>query len=168
MKLYRPKGQRNEYVLKEDYAELHVLDEYGNTKQIAIIDKTDIPRLKQYSFRTHNNGYISTCEKGKTRYLHQIVYGEIKDGFEIDHINRNKLDNRKNNLRQCKHIDNTHNRLKENKYNQQGITKLKRLKSKPYHVRVGNKHIGYYATIEEATEARIKAEKEIYKEYAAI
>ena len=168
MGIYRPIGKRNEYVIKEDYAELYILDKYGNIKQVAIIDIEDIERLKQYSFRTHNKGYISTSIKGKTKYLHQIIYGSIRDGFEIDHINRNKLDNRKSNLRECTHIDNTHNRIKENKYTQQGITKLKRLKKKLYHVRVANKHIGYYATIEEAVQARIKAEKEIYKEFATV
>lgn len=168
MGIYRPIGKRNEYVIKEDYAELYILDKYSNIKQVAIIDIEDIERLKQYSFRTHNKGYISTSIKGKTKYLHQIIYGNRRDGFEIDHINRNKLDNRKSNLRECTHIDNTHNRIKENKYTQQGITKLKRLKKKPYHVRVANKHIGYYATIEEAVQARIKAEKEIYKEFATV
>lgn len=165
---YRPVGKRNDYIIKKEYAELHILDKYSNIKQIVLIDVEDVDKLKQYSFRTHNKGYISTSIKGKTKYLHQIVYGNLEEGFEIDHINRNKSDNRKCNLRKCKHIDNTHNRVKENKYTQQGITKLKRLKTKPYHVRVANKHIGYYATIEEAVQARVKAEKEIYKEYATV
>ena len=168
MESYKPIGKRNEYLTRGDYAELHILDKYGNIKQVALIDIEDIEKLKQYSFRTHNKGYISTSIKGKTKYLHQIIYGNVEEGFEIDHINRNKLDNRKCNLRKCKHIDNTHNRVKANKYRQQGITKLKRLKTKPYHVRVANKHIGYYATIEEATQARIKAEKEMYKDFATV
>lgn len=168
MNTYRPIGKRNDYIIKENYAELHIVDKYNNIKQIAIIDTDDVEKLKQYSFRVHNKGYISTSIKGKTKYLHQIIYGRIREGFEIDHINRNKLDNRKNNLRECRHIDNTHNRIKENKYTQQGVTKLKRLKKKPYHVRVANKHIGYYATIEEAAQARIKAEKELYKEFATV
>lgn len=168
MKDYRPIGKRNKYIIKEDYAELHILDKYGDIKQIAIIDIKDVEMLKQYSFRTHNKGYISTSIKGKTKYLHQIIFGNTKEGFEIDHINRDKLDNRKSNLRECKHIDNTHNRIKENKYTQQGITKIERLKKKPYHVRVANKHIGYYASIEEARKARIKAEKEMYKEFATV
>lgn len=160
--------ERNLYIVKEEHSELHILDKYGKIKAIVLIDTEDIDKLKEYCFRMHNKGYISTSIKGKTKYLHQIVCGEIKEGFEIDHINRNKLDNRKCNLRKCKHIDNTHNRVKENKYTQQGITKLKRLKTKPYHVRIANKHIGYYATIEEAIQARVKAEKEMYKDFATV
>ena len=160
--------ERNLYISKERHSELHILDKYKKIKAIVLIDTEDVGKLKEYCFRMHNKGYITTSIKGKTKYLHQIVYGNLKEGFEIDHINRNKLDNRKCNLRQCKHIDNTHNRIKENKYTQQGITKLKRLKTKPYHVRVANIHIGYYATIEEAVQARVKAEKEIYKEYATV
>lgn len=160
--------ERNLYIVKENHSELHILDKYGKIKAIVLIDTEDIDNLKKYCFRMHNKGYISTSIKGKTKYSHQIICGEIKEGFEIDHINRNKLDNRKCNLRKCKRIDNTHNRLKENKYTQQGITKLKRLKTKPYHVRVANKHIGYYATIEEAVQARVEAEREIYKEFSTV
>ncbi|MEE0865522.1 MAG: HNH endonuclease signature motif containing protein [Clostridia bacterium] len=160
--------ERNLYISKEKHSELHILDKYKKTKAIVLIDSEDVDKLKEYCFRMHNKGYISTSIKGKTKYLHQIVYGKIEEGFEIDHINRNKLDNRKCNLRKCKHIDNAHNRIKKNKFNQQGITKLKRLKTRPYHVRVANKHIGYYATIEEAVQARVKAEKEMYKDFATV
>lgn len=54
MESYKPIGKRNEYLTRGDYAELHILDKYGNIKQIALIDIEDIEKLKQYSFRTHN------------------------------------------------------------------------------------------------------------------
>ena len=159
------KGNRNKYIIKEDYAELHILDKEGNTKTIALVDKEDVEKLKQYSFRNHNRGYLSTSIKGHTAYIHQIVYGKVAEGKEIDHINRNKLDNRKANLRECSHIDNMHNR-KVSLHD--GVNKLKRLKSKPYLVRIKNHYLGYYATLEEAQKVRDEAEKLYYKEYRAI
>lgn len=169
---YRPVGKRNEYIIKEKYAELHILDKNGNIKQIAIIDIEDIEKLKQYSFRIHNNGYITSVKNGKTLYLHQIVFENVQKGFEIDHINRNKLDNRKMNLRECRHIDNTHNRKSYNKFGQQGIKKIKRNLNKSYMASIINNKkfifLGYYRTKEEAIKAREKAEKEIYKGFSTV
>ena len=165
---YRPKGKRNDYVIGDTYSQLIITDQNGNIKKIVLIDTEDVEKLKKFSFRVHNNNYIETCVNGKSKYLHQIVMGEVDKGYEIDHINRNKLDNRKNNLRVCKHIDNTHNRVKSNTFLQQGITKLSRLKTKPYQVRIANKHIGYYSTLEEAIRVRQQKEKELYKEFSPI
>lgn len=159
---------RNLYISKGNYTELQILDKDLKIKAKVIIDNEEVEKLKKYCFRMHNKGYITTAINGKTRYLHQIIYGKTKIGHEIDHINRNKLDNRKANLRECEHIQNTHNRIKENKFNQQGVTKIKRLITKPYQVRIAGKHIGYYRTVEEAVNARKKAEKEMYKEFATI
>lgn len=105
-------------------------------------------------------------------YLHQIVFGKVQRGFEIDHINRNKLDNRKANLRECRHIDNTHNRKSYNKFGQQGIRKIKRNLNKSYMASIINNKkfifLGYYKTKEEAIKAREKAEKNIYKEFSTV
>lgn len=49
------------------------------------------------------NGYVQVKIKQKRYYAHRIVwmmhYGEIPVGFEIDHINHNRQDNRIENLR---------------------------------------------------------------------
>ena len=49
-----------------------------------------------------NNGYIASRINSKQIYLHQYImefWGQGKGGYSIDHINRNKLDNRRENLR---------------------------------------------------------------------
>lgn len=165
-----PIGKRNNYVIKGNTTQLQILNEYGDIKAVALVDTEDVEKLKKYSFRTHNNGYINTSRNRKNIYLHQIVFGETKEGYEIDHINRNKLDNRKSNLRQCTHKDNAHNRISYNKFGQQGIRKTNRNLKKPYYASIYDNgkfiFLGYYATKEEAIEVRRKAEKEIYKEYA--
>jgi hypothetical protein len=43
------------------------------------------------------------------RFLHRIIMGE-PDGFEVDHINHNRLDNRFSNLRVVTHAQNQLNR----------------------------------------------------------
>ena len=49
-----------------------------------------------------SNGYKSLVKKGKIYYLHRIIWemhhGKISDGFQIDHINFDRADNRIDNL----------------------------------------------------------------------
>ncbi|WDS60638.1 hypothetical protein BC7_00041 [Bacillus phage BC-7] len=56
----------------------------------------------------HGN-YAATYKDGKRILLHRLIMGNPV-GYEIDHINRNKLDNRKENLRVCTKSENMHNR----------------------------------------------------------
>ena len=74
----------------------------------SLIDKEDFPKIKDYTWHYISSGYIShTIPVDDTRrelYLHNLVMGRL--GFpgkgvkeSIDHINRNGLDNRKENLR---------------------------------------------------------------------
>lgn len=133
----------NKYEMKDDYAVLSITNQKGKTIEV-IVDKDMVDTLKGYSFRENNNGYIKT---GRCTYMQRLILKDIPRDMEIDHINRNKLDNRKSNLRIVSHKDNCNNRYKDELT---GINKIKRLKSKPYQLRINGKHIGYYATIEEA------------------
>jgi hypothetical protein len=74
----------------------------------GLIDREEFIKVKDYSWHYVANGYIShglqIDGKKKELYLHNMVKGRI--GFpgkgskeSIDHINRNGLDNRKENLR---------------------------------------------------------------------
>jgi hypothetical protein len=56
------------------------------------------------------NGYARGCVERKKISMHKFVMGEPPKGMEIDHINRNKLDNRRMNLRFVSKSENAHNR----------------------------------------------------------
>lgn len=146
----RPRGKRNKYIIYDNHAELLILNEQGNIIVKSLIDKEDVKKLKRYSFRYESNKYIKGSYNGKTLYLHQAIMG-IHKGLEIDHINRNKLDNRKSNLRIVDRITNANNITRKETY---CITKVKRNLSKPYYLRIKNKYVGYYKTLEEAIKTR--------------
>jgi len=60
-----------------------------------------------------NKGYVrfwyETKERQVHKKLHRVIMGEPV-GYQVDHINRNKLDNRRENLRLCSNLDNSKNR----------------------------------------------------------
>ena len=88
--------------------------------------KFDKVLLQVYNIKTNvylknslNNGYyrVSLSKNGKvtTYRIHQLVYiinnpNEDLTGFEIDHIDRNSLNNNISNLRKCTRSDNQSNR----------------------------------------------------------
>jgi hypothetical protein len=81
-------------VLLEDKALL----ELASDKGFAIIDLEE-KSLEVHQWSLSGDGYPMTYIKGKFIKLHHIVVGKPPKGKVTDHINRNKLDNRKENLR---------------------------------------------------------------------
>lgn len=88
---------KNKIVEFKDYA----LIELSNSKETKI-DLDDIQRLKPFKWSCINKGYAITRfynhKKRETWMLHRIVMDAPK-GLEVDHINGDRLDNRKINLR---------------------------------------------------------------------
>lgn len=72
-------------------------------------------KLVQVKPSLNNCGYEFICyKKRKTVYVHRLVYeafkGEVSEGMEIDHIDRNKHNNNPDNLRLVTHTENALNR----------------------------------------------------------
>lgn len=94
----------------------------------ALLDDADFEFINSYKWYISQTGYAwrTQYQNGKhTRiYLHRLVVG-AKQGEEVDHINRNKLDNRKENLRIVSHKENCWN-TKVRKDNPVGVTGIRR------------------------------------------
>jgi hypothetical protein len=77
---------------------------------VILVDPVDEPLLRAHAWRRATLGYI-VCEiRGKTVYLHRKITN-APPGKVVDHINGNKLDNRRANLRVVTNAENVSNRL---------------------------------------------------------
>lgn len=141
------------------------------------------PKLLEFLMNNFNSwwvtghGYPSTdvwdinTKRHKRTYLHRIIYtfykGDIIDKRVIDHINRNKLDNRIQNLRMVIPAKNSQNRytlpFKENPH--KGVRKTYKNHYQAYFNFQGKQHtIGTYKTEQEAAFAYNLAAKKYYGE----
>jgi len=66
-------------------------------KEYTLVDK-EYTYLDKYKWRISKTGYVVGYIDTKPVQLHRIIIG-AKDGEEVDHINRDTLDNRLKNLR---------------------------------------------------------------------
>lgn len=86
--------------------------------QVALIDASDFPIIAAFRWRaTWNNGqhrYYATAGTKRvdgritTIYMHRLITGCPK-GKEVDHLNHDTLDNRRENLRAGSHKENMQN-----------------------------------------------------------
>lgn len=83
-----------------------------------IFDKEDFEKVNKHCWNVDKDDYVFSSIKGGKILLHRLLIN-CPDGMVVDHINRNPLDNRKENLRICT--------LKENVWNRKfrGYTKVK-------------------------------------------
>ena len=75
----------------------------------AIVDDKDYEFIMQWKWCFHK-GYAVRTLKGSHIYMHRVI-NATSAGYETDHINMDKLDNRKENLRTVTRSQNNTNRL---------------------------------------------------------
>lgn len=163
---------------KKKYNEYEIAGDIVYVKMIhsktMICDIDDWMKLKDICWSADRNGYAigKNMEFKKNVKFHQQVMGK-KEGYFIDHINRNRLDNRKSNLRFVTPKGNGWNVGigKKNKSGVLGVYKHKDKWCATINTNRKSHHIGIYETLEEATKARKEAElkyhpisEEIFKE----
>lgn len=85
-----------------------------NTNASTIVDDDLYESLLLFRWRIQENGYVisSACKEHPLFYLHKYVMGIPLQRIELDHIDRNKLNNVRSNLRLCTRGENVVNRVK--------------------------------------------------------
>ena len=126
------------------------------------IDEDMYDIISKYNWSIDQRGYARTYMKGETILMHRMIMGVLNEKKVVDHIDGNKLNNKRENLRVCSQLQNTMNR-KKNTRNSTGYTGVCfNKKANKYVANLNYNHrriyLGLFETIEEAVEARKKAE----------
>lgn len=81
----------------------------GKRKGIALVSEEDYELLSKYSWSKNKKGYVTATINGKSVRMHKFIMNA--DKYEkVDHINRKKYDNRRENLRIINTDDNNKNK----------------------------------------------------------
>lgn len=122
----------------------------------ALIDEADAHLVLPFRWSL-NEGYAARMSRaGHTERMARRILGLKRgDGLESEHVSRDKLDNRRSNLRIVTHAQNSQNRLRtDGGCKARGVSRRKDKKTKPYQAYGcldGNQfHLGFYETEDEA------------------
>lgn len=145
---------------------------------VAKVSDEDFAAVSQYNWTHHNGGYVCAKIDGRMTLLHRFIMARKFgcEGFRfVDHINHDKYDNRRENLRIADDVTNARNRQKTAgcvcRY--KGVTR-RTLKSGEYRyiarVFVNHKvhYGGSYKTEEEAAMAYNEMAAELFGDFACV
>lgn len=151
----------NEYIILKDYA---IIKTFGVNNIDIIIDLDDVEKCKKYYWRVRKNKYTYYAESiiyenniRKRIHLHRYLM-DTPINEVTDHIDGNGTNNKKSNLRNITQSENCLNRKRKHK-SKLGITGVYKYKNS-YMAKFKGVHIGSYKNIEEAINARKKAEND--------
>ena len=142
---------------------LHYDSESGIFTWLKTINSRAVKGTNPSSIRS---GYLSLQYNKQKYYQHRLAFlymtGRIPK--EVDHINRDKLDNRWNNLRASNRSSNLGNinKYSNNKVGYKGV----RVQNSKYRAEISKEgikyHLGYFSDIVDAAKAYDKKAKELY------
>lgn len=145
-------------------------------QKFAIIDNNDFDWLNQWKWFYNNQGYAVRSKyirssgygkkdgKSMTIYMHNLI-NKTPSNLETDHINRNKLDNRKENLRSVTRNQNQMNLglIRSNTSGFKGVGWSKKNQNWVAYIGINYKFkfLGYYQNIQDAVRTRKEYEEKI-------
>jgi hypothetical protein len=133
------------------------------------VDDDWYEELKRYNWSLSGVGYAqrsalkSKGEKGAYIYMHRII-NKTPDGFDTDHIDRDRLNNQSANLRSVTRGVGNQNR---NAYNELGVKGVYKFRGKfRASIRFSGKvyYLGTFETVDDAGQAYADAAKKYYGE----
>ncbi len=135
----------------------------------AVISLQDIKAVSKHSWHVGSDGYPRALVNGKNTHLHRFLINNPDKNKEIDHINRNRLDNRRENLRVGSLRQNAFNKrlYKNNKSGYRGVhfcNTSKKWVAQMSDVNQGVRkvvYLGAFININDAINARKRAEERI-------
>lgn len=127
----------------------------------SLVDDEDFERLSKFRWYKNTRGYVQRSINKGTIKMHRFVINTPIDMY-TDHIDGDKLNNQKSNLRVCTSSQNQCNvgKRKDNTSGIRGVSWRKDMKKwAAYIVYMGeNHHLGFFSNVKDAILARQKGE----------
>ncbi len=131
--------------------------------KFAIVDDEDFPFINQWKWWFTTRGYAVREKKRKLIFMHRLI-NKTPKGFDTDHVNKNKLDNRKDNLRTVTRSQNFMN-INPRKNNTSGFRGVQRhAEGWMARIKVDYKaiYLGYFKEFKDAVVARKRGEEKYF------
>lgn len=130
----------------------------------AKIDDQDHDKVAAFNWYPSAGRYAHTSQGRKSKLLmHHLIIGKPPKGYDVDHINGNGFDNRRDNLRIVTHSQNLLNSKLQtnNKSGHKGVHFMPGLNKYWAYINHAGKRInlGYHSSIEDAIKIRRKTEQ---------
>ena len=165
--LNRTVFDRNEIVNYKDYAEVVLYNDKNKEIAKTKIDLNCVELLLKHKWYLGNNGYVMSRINKKLFLLHRFLL-KPKRGELVDHINRDRMDNRMCNLRI---VDNNLNNFNKGKQSSNtsgyvGVSWNDEKNKWLSRICVNNNtyFLGYFTNIEDAIKSRHNGELKYYGE----
>lgn len=170
---YSYRDKHNHIEIKEDYAEIYLINKDNEVCGKCLIDLEDIELVKNIKWHKSDlqrSTYYCTSNNKQWSRIHRLILGISDPDVVIDHINHNGLDNRKSNLRICNNSQNlcNCNISKNNKSGCKGVYWSNDRQKWCAQITINNKTkgLGRYNNYEDAVKARNEAAFKYYEEFA--
>lgn len=148
-----------------------------NKGEVAIVDDGDFDWLNQWKWHIHREtrwgryAVRTDSRSGKVVIMHRLIMDAPK-GMQVDHINGDGLDNRRENMRLCTNSQNTKNKRlsKSSTSGYKGVSWFSKLGKYASRIRVDGEliRLGYFHDPIEAAKVYDEAAKRYFGEFARL
>lgn len=179
---YKNDGTRSDTMdLDYDYVQVELMGNHANDvdESVMLISKSDINLIMNFKWYLGKGGYPVTYGSIDNEYkfippitCHRFLNPDTPSGYVVDHINRNRLDNRRTNYRIITQKQNSYNRKKpkNSKRKYKGVKQYGKKGNKKYCAVIhkdGTKHeIKGFKTEKEAAEVYDMMAEDLFGEFA--